>query len=197
MKKVINKILIGLSGTLAFMAILTLLSEGKGKSKTWEKGDPSSLKKVLIIYDPDFFYNLDQQVCEGFGKALADSGWHVTFATVAAASKLKIDNFILYVFCANTYYWSPDWAITGFIKKNIVLKDKNVVAITVGGSDTKRAKRILEDIIKENGGILVGSETYWLLKPNDESRMKESNIKIAVEMAEKFGGEIIEKIKLY
>lgn len=195
MKKILNITLIGLSAILVIWTILTFWAEGIGTNKTWETGNPSSVKKALIVYDPDPFYNLDQQVCEGFGKALADSGWHITYATVAAASKMKADSIALYVFCANTYNWSPDWAVTGFIEKNVVLKDKNVVAITVGGGSTARSKRVLADIIKESGGILLGSETYWLWQPNDETRMEEPNSKIAVEMAEKFGEEIRVKIK--
>lgn len=195
MKKIFNKIIIGLIALLAIWAFLTLWAEGKGKSKTWERGNPSSLKKVLIVYDPDPFYNLDQQVCEGFGKALEDSGWHVTYATVAAAHKMNTDSFTLYVFCANTYNWSPDWAITSYIKKKVVIKEKNVVAITVGGGSTISAKYVFEKSIKESGGILLGSQTYWLWQPNDESRLKEPNSKVAAEMAEKFGKEILVKIK--
>ncbi len=187
--------IIGLLALLTIWLILTLYAEGEGKSKTWETGNPSSAKKALIVFDPDPFYNLDQQVCEGFGKALADSGWHVKYTTVAAVHKLNTDSFTLYVFCANTYNWSPDWAITSYIKKKAAIKKKNVVAITVGGGSTTRAKLVFEKIIQKSGGILLGSQTYWLWRPNNESRLKEPNSKVAAEMAEKFGMEIMVKLK--
>ena len=195
MRKIINKTLIGLLVLLAIWAFLTLWVERKGKSKTWETGDPATLQKILIVYDPDPFYNLDQQVCAGFGKAFEDGGWHITFATVAAAHKMATDSFTLYVFCANTYNWSPDWAITSYINENVVIKERNVVALTVGGGSTTRAKRIFENVIKESGGILLDSKEYWLWRPNDKFRLKEPNGKIAAEMAKKFGGEILAKIK--
>jgi hypothetical protein len=49
---------------------------------------------------------------------------------------------------------------------------------------------MLENIIKESGGNLRGSATYWLWRPNDRSRLKESNVKVGAELAEKFGEEI-------
>lgn len=195
MKKVLIKMLIGLLTILAIWTILTFWAEAEGESKTWEAGNSLSHKKVLIVYDPDPFYNLDQQVCEAVGNVLAKNGWHVTYQTVKAAKKRSNTKFSLYVFCANTYNWSPDWSITSFIKKDIVIKGKNVAALTLGGGSTRRAQRLFENEIIERGGVLLGSRAYWLWRPNDDSRLKESNVKIAVEIAEKFGKEIVVSIK--
>ncbi|WP_405207984.1 hypothetical protein [Aquimarina sp. LLG6339-5] len=70
-----------------------------------------------------------------------------------------------------------------------------MVAITLGSGATKRSQRILEELIKKRGAKLMGSREFWLMKPNNESKSKRSNIKIAVEMANTFGKEIAKKIK--
>jgi hypothetical protein len=41
--------------------ILTFYVEWKGPSKQWDVGH-SNGKKVLIVFDPDPFYNLDEKV---------------------------------------------------------------------------------------------------------------------------------------
>lgn len=196
MKKVVIKILIGLLTILVIWSLLTFWVEAPGENKTWQAGNSLSGKKVLIVYDPDPFYNLDQQVCEAFGNVLVKNGWHVNYETTTATKKRKDKNFNIYVFCANTYNWAPDWSITSLIKKDMVLKGKKVVALTVGGGSTTRAQRLFENVIIEKGGVLAGSRAYWLWRPNDDCRLKEPNVKVAVEMAKKFGEEIVLGVSL-
>jgi hypothetical protein len=139
---------------------------------------------------------LDEQVCISFAKGLGKEGWHSLVATVAAASTFKIEDFDLLVFCANTYNWSPDWPTSRFIK-GLDLEKKRVVAITLGSGSTKTSQEQLENLITNKGGHLMGSKSYWLMRPNDETRSNASNVKIANEKAEKFGEQIgIEYLKI-
>ena len=62
--------------------------------------------------------------------AIVNQGMNVNVATVAAANGLKNQSLDLYVFCANTYNWRPDWPVSRFINKPHPLKGKPVVAIT-------------------------------------------------------------------
>ncbi len=149
----------------------------------------------MIVYNPDPFNNLDQQVCESFGRVLADSGFAVTIATVSAAKELPDSSTSLYVFCANTYNWYPDRAISRFVKNHQHLAGKNVVAITLGAGSTEHSQQVFEDIIKETKAQLVDSKTYWLWRPNDKTRIQESNVKVAVEMVRKWAMEIIDSVK--
>ena len=95
-------------------------------------GNPDSVKKVLIIYNPDPFYNLDEQVCTSYAKGIADMGWQSQISTVSALKNQDADSFDLYVFCANTYNWTPNWKVSNYIKTHKNLKGKNVVAVTLG-----------------------------------------------------------------
>ncbi|NND52266.1 MAG: hypothetical protein HKN54_07660, partial [Flavobacteriaceae bacterium] len=40
------------------------------------------------------------------------------------------------------------------------------------------------------GVELLGSEMYWLLRPNDENRMKDKNVEVAKDQAKAFGKQI-------
>lgn len=161
-------------------ALLTFWAESKGKAKQWTYGKLSSPQKVLIIYDPDPFYNLDEQLCRAFAEELRDK--QVIVATVAAAEQMEELQFDLYVLCTNTYNWQPDWALSRFVKKSLELKNKPVIAITLGSGSTGTSQKTFEKLILKKEANLVDSRSFWLLKPNDENRLNENNVKVAVSM---------------
>ncbi|WP_310556953.1 hypothetical protein [Flavobacterium sp.] len=172
----------------------TIWAQAEGPEITQQFGEQTATKSALIVYDADPFFNFDQQVCTTFAKTLAEKDWLVTVATVKAAKKMNISSYNLYVFCANTYNWDPDWAIDRFIIRNGDLFEKNVVAITLGSGSTARSQKSLEILIKGKSANLIDSKSFWLLKPNDESRTKESNVKVANEMVEKWVLQLLPKI---
>jgi hypothetical protein len=194
MKKIWKQLLKVSLAIAVLWTALTIWAENAGPKRLLHIGANGKNGNALIVYDADPIYNLDQQVCEAFGNVLADSGWNVTIATVASANEMKDSSFHLYVFCANTYNWRPDWAVSGFIKNHLSLKNKNVVAITIGSGSTKEAQDAFEKIIANKEAKLIGSRSYWLLKPNDESRQKEKNVKVAVDMTKSFATEVVKNI---
>lgn len=178
----------------AVWILLTCWAESAGPKKSWELGNTASGKHTLIVYDPDPFYNLDEQVSRSYGQALADRGMHVRVATVKAAREFKDQPVDLYVFCANTYNWRPDWAVSNFIEKQVVLENKPVVAITLGSGSTEASRKALEKLILKRRGNLLDSHSLWLMKPNDESRLTESNPNVAVSMAYTWGEQMAKRI---
>lgn len=142
------------------------------------------------VYNPDPFYNLDEQVCRSLGQALADQGMQVTVASVAAAETAASQPIDLYVFCANTYNFRPDWAVSNFIRKQTNLAGKSVVAITLGSGTTEASQNALETLIRDKKARLLDSHSLWLLRPNDESRMQESNVAVSVSMAYAWGTDM-------
>jgi hypothetical protein len=174
---------------------LSLWVEAEGPKKSWKFGVlPSSNHQILVVYDPDPFYNLDEQVCRSFGQAMADSGLHGIVATVSAAKELRDKDFAVYVLCANTYNWRPDWSVASFIKRETVLKAKPVIAITLGSGSTKGSQKAFEKIINENGAMLIDSKSLWLLRPNDELRMKETNVGVAKSIVYDWALELVDEL---
>jgi hypothetical protein len=194
MKKIVKIVSIIVLVMLILWFAITIWVQAEGAARIKVFGNEKSSKKALIIYDPDPFYNLDQQVCESFANALKDNDWQITVATVKAIKKTNVSSFNLYVFCANTYNWEPDWSVSRYIKRSGSLYNKNVVAITLGAGSTEHSQKALEVLIKSKSSILLGSKSFWLLKPNDETRTKESNIKIVNEQVKKWALELNESI---
>lgn len=174
--------------------ILTVWVEKEGPYDKWNMGNIYATKKALILYDPDPFYNLDQQVCESIASVLADNDYNVTIATVAAVNDIKTTDYQLYVFCANTYNWKPDWAITRAIEQQLTITDKNVIAVTVGAGSTEYSQKSFEKLIKAKKANLLDSKSFWIWKPNDETRTKESNVKVAVDISSLWVSKIIKNI---
>lgn len=172
---------------------LTIWAERTGPKRSWQLGSQTAKKRALVVYDPDPIYNLDEQVSRSFGQALADGGMRVTVASVAAADMDADQPIDLYVFCANTYNWRPDWAVSNFIREQVNLVGKSVVAITLGGGSTETSRKALETLIQDKKANLLDSRSLWLLRPNDESRMQESNITVTVSMAYAWGEEIAKR----
>ncbi len=177
----------------AVWTLITVWAERTGPKRSWQLGNPTAKKRALIVYDPDPFYNLDEQICRSFGQALADNGMRVSVATVAAAEISAHQPTDLYVFCANTYNWRPDWAVSDFIRQEQHLAGKSAVAITLGGGDTGASQKALETLISDKKADLLDSRSLWLLKPNDEARGTESNVAVSVSMAYAWGEEIAKR----
>lgn len=171
-----------IGGILLFWLVLTIIAQRKGQAHYEIVGNSENYYKALVIYNPDLFYNLDVQLCTSFAKGLSQYNFTTTVATVAAAEEHTELPFDLYVFCANTYNWAPDWPTKRLIR-NMDLKEKKVVAITLGSGSTARAKRVLEDLIISSEAKLIDSREYWLMRPNDQSIHDKTNIEIAVQMA--------------
>ena len=195
MTKPTQFILIAMLVILSIWIMLSLFVQMEGPYRKKEIGNKDARIKVLIVYDPDPFYNLDQQLCESFGKVLAANNFNVTIASVVATKELQTDIYSLYVICANTYNWDPDWAIIKFINKESSLLDKKVVALTLGAGSTKHSQKTLEKLIIHKKALLIDSKSFWLNKPNDETRLTESNVKVAQEKIEKWALEIAAQIE--
>lgn len=179
---------------LAIWTVLTIWVNTKGKSRLDTAGNRFAPRQVIIVYDPDPFYNLDEQVCKTIAKGLASDSTGITIATVAAAEKITDTGYALYVFCANTYNWKPDRAISHYIKEQRNLKNKAVVAITLGAGSTSGSQRALEQLIHEKDALLLDSKHFWLMRPNDETRMKERNVTVALSQVHAWAGEIAKRI---
>ena len=172
--------------------LLTLWVQRTVVDKLWELGNVTTDPSALIVFNPDPIYNLDEQICLAFGQALVKHKFRVQVTTVEAAMNLK-GQPDLFVLCANTYNWRPDRSISNFIRSYPSLVKQDVIAITLGSGSTEASQQKFERLIKERGGNLIGSKSFWLMKPNDETRMEESNVAVATGMAYQWGEEIAER----
>jgi len=188
MKKAARVVSTVVLAILVLWAMLTWYAERPGPAQYWQFGDPQSEKFVLIFFDPDPFYDLDKQVCHAIAEELATRGISSKVHTVASAPQENLSNTIGFVFCANTYNWAPDWATTRCIEKFGSLEQKPIIAVTLGAGSTGASQRKLEAVITGHEGKLVSSKSYWLMRPNDETRMEESNVDVALTLVRDWVG---------
>lgn len=195
MKKFVKVTLYTVVAILAGWCTLTIVVERTGPKQRWNFGDPNATEKVILIYDPDPFFNLDEQVCKEFAKVLSENGLGASVATVAAAREITLSSFNSYVFCANTYNWGPDLALSNFIKEQKTLDNKPVIAITLGSGSTALSQERLEQLIIDQGGKILDSRSIWLLRPNDENKSQESNIQVALSKTRTWATSMAEEIR--
>jgi len=195
MKKFLKVTFFTMTAILTGWCVLTIVVERKGPKHSWSFGDSNSTEKVILIYDPDPFFNLDEQVCKEFGKVLSENGISARVVTVAAAGDITLSSFDTYVFCANTYNWGPDLAVSNYIKEQNSLHNKPVIAITLGGGSTKLSQERLEQLIINQGGKIIDSRSIWLLRPNDENNSEDSNIQVALSKTRTWATSIAEEIR--
>ncbi|MBK8504412.1 MAG: hypothetical protein IPL46_20720 [Saprospiraceae bacterium] len=105
---------------LVLWGALTIFVEMPGPSREKIFMADDSQPSAIILYDADPFYNLDEQVCLGFAESLVEYGYSVKVMTVKAARRQKTAEYNLYVFCANTYNWAPDWAMKNISVKTVM-----------------------------------------------------------------------------
>ena len=190
MKKFFKIVFITIAVIVAGWIVLTIIVERTGPKRSWTFGDQHAAIKAVVVYDPDPFFNLDEQVCRSFAQILGENGIQTQVLSVAAASEIQFGSYDMYVLCANTYNWGPDLALSNFIKEQTSLDNKPVVAITLGAGSTTLSQQRLEQLIIDKGGKIIGSQSVWLLRPNDDARTKESNVQVAISNIRAWAGSL-------
>lgn len=169
---------------------LTLWVEMDGPAKSWQVGEEQWTRSALLVYDPDPIYDLDRQVCQAFAEGLAEQGIRSTVATVAAAEDIELARPDLFVLCANTYNWRPDRSIVHYVERTASLKGASVVALTLGSGSTEAAQRAFEERIRAVGARIIASRSSWLMRPNDEARLEEGNVAVAIDRTRRWAAEL-------
>lgn len=190
MKKWIRRLFVLFGIILVGWTGLTVWVEAEGPSKLTKFTSPYDSLQVLVVYDPDPVYNLDEQVCVSLAKGLNDQHVGALVSTVKASYTLDPALYNAVVVCANTYNWAPDRSITSYIETTPSLRSLPVVAITVGSGSTSEASAKMKDLIKAQGIELLDEHEWWLMRPNDETRMKENNVDVAKAQAYAYGQHI-------
>jgi hypothetical protein len=176
-------------GIAVFWVALTLWAQYSGGRHSATDCGQAAQPQVLIIYNPDPIYNLDEQVCTAFAQGLSAQNVCAKVSTVKEARKDE-NSYAMYVLCANTYNWAPDWGIANFIREDERVAGAKTVAITLGAGFTDRSQRVMEELLAERGAVVLASKAYWLMRPNDENRLDEPNVNVACDMASELGKEL-------
>ena len=189
MKRILSRVLYIVLIIAGIWTGLTIWVQFFGQESISEMGGESATYSALLVYNPDPIYNLDAQVCRSYARGLCESDFSATIATTGKVPK-DITPYDLFVICANTYNWAPDWKIMKFVRTNERLGGKPAVALTLGSGSTSNAMQKLEKALENRNMRVLDSHTLWLLRPNDESRLEEKNTDVAQTIAFDLGSEM-------
>ena len=175
--------------------LLTLWVQQLRPGQTWEFPVEHPKGTVLVVFNPDPIYNLDEQLALAFASSVRQQGWASSVATLAALDTLKPDRFDLFVFFANTYNWSPDRPTKQFIMEADWLAGRPVVPVILGSGSTARSGRVLRELLQQKGASIVQTTDFWLMRPNDETRTDLGNVAVARLMAAELARESLSKMQ--
>ena len=96
--------------------------------------------------------------------------------------------YTLIAVVSNTYFWTPDRPTRDYLRK-AHLEGTPAIGLMAGAGATGRAERMLGEALRGTGAPSVHTRSFWLLRPNDEGRMRESNRAVALDEAERFAFE--------
>lgn len=185
---------LALYATLAVVLIVSILVQIPS-SPNLESLGGGNKAKALILYHPSRDAHFTDDLSIAIANGLKSAGFSVDRTTLNLSTDNSPNEYSLIVIVSNTYYWTPDLPTLWYLRR-ANLKGVNVLAVIAGAGSTDRAKRLLEDSLQASGANIVASRAYWLLRPNDESRMSEPNRSVALEKASLLAHDIAAKLGL-
>ena len=158
---------------------LTLVVQNSWKSDyyVWKPGEKAD---VLILYHPDLFYAFDRKMPLAAGETFLRKGYIPVVDSYDRVSEADLSQLKYLLIITNTYNWSPDWPTQKWLEKTN-LNNKKVIAVTLGAGSTASSWSKMNNLLASSGAEVILTTTSWLLKPNDESRMKEDNVLVAID----------------
>ena len=170
---------------LAAVVIVTLVMEAEGKY-VHEDLDGAGTPRALILYHPSRDAHFSDDLTLALAEGLRTAGFRVERAILTRETPARPEGFGLIAVVCNTYWWTPDLPTLRYLKR-ARLDSVPVVGLIGGAGSTTRAERLLDQALHGTGATVIGTRSFWLLRPNDETRMKEPNRKVARDLARDFG----------
>lgn len=155
------------------------------QAQTFSNGRP----RALILFHPSWVDSFQDELTSSFAQGLTAAGWGVNRMTIDSGSSPDITDYDLIAFGTNTYYWRPDLPTMRLLAK-LQLAGRRCVALVSGAGSTQRAERLVGELIARAGGSGIEVRPFWLWRPNDESRLAESNRAVALDKAREFGARL-------
>jgi hypothetical protein len=182
MKKILK--IFGVMVLLALVAI-TITVEREADYRLETLGN-SGVKSALVLYHPSRDAHFSDELSLAVAEGLVTTGLSVDRATMTNKTPSEFKHYALIVVVSNTYYWTPDLPTLNYLDR-AQLTDIPVIGVIGGAGATARSERLLGEALADSGARVLHTQSYWIFRPNDESRMSESNRAVAKELARQLG----------
>lgn len=144
--------------------------------------------KALVLYHPSRDAGFSDELALAVTDGFKDAGLAVDLETTTGKTLARPRNFAVIAVVSNTFWATPDWPTLRYLGR-ADLKGIPVIGLIGGAGSTDRSQRKLDEALRAAGANVLGTRHFWILRPNDEARMKEPNRRVAREMARRLGFE--------
>jgi hypothetical protein len=143
-------------------------------------------KRALVLYHPSRDAGFSDALSLAVAEGIAATGMAVDRATMTDALPADAGAAALVVVVSNTFWFQPDWPTSRYLAR-AKWPGQPALGLIGGGGSTARAARLMRDRLAATGAEVIEVQQYWRARPNDETRMDEDNVAVAMQMARTLG----------
>jgi hypothetical protein len=184
-----KRVAVGLGVTMILaLAVITVVVEREGTYLLQTLSQGSAKGRALVLYHPSRDARFSDDLSRAFAQGLIEAGLAVDLATLTSSTPARPEGYTLIAVVSNTYYWTPDLPTLHYLRR-AHLEGRTVVGLIGGAGATGRSRRVFDRALRATGGIVWQTRSFWLWRPNDETRLNEPNRQVALDLAKQLGKE--------
>jgi hypothetical protein len=191
--RVIVWVLVSLFALIVMSGIVVTVVVERESSYQLETLGGDGPTRALVLYHPSRDAHFSEEISLAFAEGLKDAGLLVDRATMTKQTPTRPHGYALVAVVSNTFWSTPDLPTLRYLKRSD-LSGLPAVGLICGSGSTARSQQILGATLSNAGATMLGTRSFWIMRPNDEARMSEPNRAVAQDMARNFGSEIGAKI---
>ncbi len=179
---------------LAVLAVWGLLTAIVEREAGWtlaqvKPGQDSAAPKGLVLYHPSRDARFSDELSLALAEGFADAGLAVDRGTITGRTPGRPAGYAVVAIVSNTYNWTPDFPTLRYLRR-ARFEGIPVVGVIGGAGATGRSERLLRRALVATGGQVLRTRSFWLWRPNDESRPGVPNRLVARDQARGLGREV-------
>lgn len=178
-------ITIAIGATLLLGVIVPTVAvelESKYKHETLSSGAGN---RALILFHPSRDAHFSDDLSMSLADGLKAAGFSVDRETVTSDTPPTFEGYALIAVVSNTYWWTPDLPTLRYLDR-ARFNGTVVIGIIGGAGGTARSQRLLDEALRKTGANVIRARSFWLWRPNDETRANEPNRQVAMQLARQF-----------
>jgi hypothetical protein len=142
--------------------------------------------RALVLYHPSRDAGFSDEISLAVAQGLKDAGFAVDRETTTSSTSAKPQGYAVIAVVANTFWFQPDRPTLRYLAR-ARLEEVKAIGLICGAGSTDRSERLLSEALMKTGANLVETRSYWISRPNDETRIEAQNRAVAIEKARAFG----------
>jgi tRNA-binding EMAP/Myf-like protein len=142
--------------------------------------------RAPVLYHPSRDAGFSDEISLATAQGLKDAGFAVDRETTTSSTPAKPQGYTVIAVVANTFWFQPDRPTLRYLAR-ARLDGVKAIGLICGAGSTDRSERLLSEALKKTGANLVETRSYWISRPNDETRIEAQNRDVAIEKARAFG----------